>query len=103
MMKDSESGSRTLQIAALIFLLLVVVGGKLLKANGLAVRVQGHFLAAYSSVVLLAIPIWFLVSASLIMCEGCSAMGSLASLLLRCWPCRMPCSRLLRSSSAGGF
>jgi len=58
-MKDSESGSRTLHIAALIFLVLVIVGGKLLSVNGLAGRVQGHFLSAYSSFVLLAIPIWF--------------------------------------------
>jgi|SRR5215470_5597826 len=58
-MTNSEGGSSNLRIATIIFLVLIVVGWKLVTLGGLAGRVQGHLPSAYASFALLVIPIWF--------------------------------------------
>src|SRR5947209_2169589 len=54
----NENG-KTLYIATILFIVLIAVGWKLVTVSGLASRVQGHLLSAYTSFALLVIPIWF--------------------------------------------
>ena len=56
---SKDGNSKSLRIATLVFVVLVIGGWKLVTASGLAARVQGHLLSAYVSFALLVIPIWF--------------------------------------------
>ena len=56
-MTDTDD-AKSLRFATIVFIVLVVIGWKLVTVSGLAARVHGHLFSAYVSFALLAIPIW---------------------------------------------